>query len=335
MSGLHVGLIGTGRIGVLHARTLAKNAAIGRLLVADADAERARIVAAEVGALALGVDELFASRLDAVVVAAATAAHAGLVCRAADVKVPVFCEKPLASDIASTRDVLARIEAAGVTLTMGFQRRSDAGYRVAREAVASGGLGRVHSLYSTTFDPAPPPAAYIATSGGIFRDMLIHDFDILRFVTGREVTQVYATGSNGGEAFFAAAGDVDTAAAVLTFDDGALAVVSGGRYNGAGYDVRLEVHGSRGTIAVGLDEHVPLRSAEPDVEWPHATPYPGFFERFAGAYAAELDAFIRFIGGAGQNPSPGHDALEALYIAEAAERSRQERRPVTIAEIRA
>ena len=334
MSELRVGLIGAGRIGVLHARTLKHNSRVGELLVSDADEARAREVAAGIGVRAVPVDRLFEGGVDAVVVAAATAAHADLVRRAAAAKLPVFCEKPLAPDIASTIEVLEALEAAGVALVMGFQRRSDPGYAAARAAVADGRLGRVVALYATTCDPAPPPAAYIATSGGIFRDMHIHDYDIVRFVTGREVVRVYAAGENTGEAFFGAAGDVDTAASILTFDDGALAVVVGGRYNGAGYDVRLEVHGSRGTIAVGLDDRVPLVSAEPHATWPSAAPYASFFERFATAYTREIDAFIAFVLGEAGNPSSGRDALEALYIAEAADRSRRTGRPIDVADLR-
>jgi myo-inositol 2-dehydrogenase/D-chiro-inositol 1-dehydrogenase len=334
METLRAGIIGVGRIGVMHARTLKNNAAVSELLVSDADLARAREVAADVGGIATSVDELFAARPNAIIVSAATAAHAELVRRAAAVKIPVFCEKPLASDIPDTIAVIDAIRAAGVSLTMGFQRRSDAGYRAARAAVASGRLGTIHMLIAATFDPAPPPAAYIATSGGIFRDMLIHDFDIVRFVTGREVTRVYAAGANKGEPFFAAAGDVDTASVVLTFDDGTLALVAGGRYNGRGYDVRLEVHGSRETIVVGLDERVPLVSAEPGARWPAAPPYPSFFERFAAAYASEVDNFLAHVLGRIDNPSPPHDALEALYVAEAADRSRREGRPVDVAEVR-
>jgi myo-inositol 2-dehydrogenase/D-chiro-inositol 1-dehydrogenase len=331
---LRAGIIGVGRIGVLHARALKHNAAVGELLVSDADAARAQEVAVQVGGAAVSVEELFAARPAAVVVSAATPAHAGLVRRSAAAKVPVFCEKPLAADIADTIAVIAAVGAAGISLTMGFQRRSDAGYRAAREAVTSGRLGWIHSVYAVTFDPAPPPAAYIATSGGIFRDMLIHDFDIVRFVLGREVTRVYATGANKSEPFFAAAGDVDTAAVVLTFDDGTLGHVAGSRYNGRGYDVRLELHGSRETIAVGLDDRLPLVSAEPGAGWPAAPPYPNFFERFAAAYASEIDNFIAHVRGQIDNPSPPADALEALYIAEAADRSRREDRPVDVAEVR-
>lgn len=333
MRALRMGLVGVGRIGVLHARTLRHNPRVGELLVSDLDAARAADIAAGIGATAATVDELFVAGLDAIVIAAATSAHAELVRRAVTAKLPVFCEKPLAADIASTIDVLEQVEAAGISLTMGFQRRSDAGYRAARAAIATGRLGRIHLLSAVTFDPAPPPAAYIATSGGIFRDMLIHDFDILRFVSGREVTRVFATGENKGEPFFAAAGDVDTAAAILTFDDGAVGVVAGGRYNGAGYDVRLEVHGSAGTIAVGLDDRVPLISAEPGARWPAGKPYPSFFERFAAAYTSELDNFVAHVLGDIPNPSPPRDALAALFIAEAAELSRRERRPVDLAEL--
>ncbi len=334
VSGLRVAVIGVGRIGVLHAQTVKANAAVGSLVIADLDPNRARESATKFGGTPVDIEHIFEAGLDAVVVSAATAAHAELVERAADANVPVFCEKPLAGDVAATIRVLERIEASGTSLTMGFQRRSDAGYRAAREAVLSGRLGWIHSLSAVTFDPAPPPAAYITTSGGIFRDMLIHDFDIVRFVTGREVVGVTAAGSNKGETFFTDAGDVDSATVLLRFDDGTLAAISGGRYNGAGYDVRLEVHGSAGTIAVGLDERVPLRSAEPDATWPAATPYASFFERFAAAYVREIENFIAHVLGRIENPSPPRDALEALYIAEAADLSLRQARSVDIAEVR-
>jgi len=334
LSSIRVGLIGVGRIGTLHAQTLTNNADVAEVVVADVDEARAQAVATRFGASFGSLDELFGGRVDALVVAASTTAHAELVRRAARARLTVFCEKPLASDVPSTRAVLADAEAAATSLVMGFQRRSDAGYRAARDAVRSGRLGRLHSLYATTFDATPPPASYIPVSGGIFRDMHIHDFDIIRFVTGREVISVFATGTNNGDAFFAEAGDVDTSAALLTLDDGTIALVQGGRYNGAGHDVRLEVHGSTGTIAVGLDERVPLRSAEPNATWPPATPYGNFLERFKAAYITELDNFIAHVLGRIENPSPGRDALEALYIAEAAELSRARSRPVDVAELR-
>jgi myo-inositol 2-dehydrogenase/D-chiro-inositol 1-dehydrogenase len=290
---LRAGLIGTGRIGVLHAETLEANPDIDELVVADADAPRARTVSERVGAQFAEVDELFGGRVDALVIAAATPAHAGLVRRGADAGIPMFCEKPLAGGVQETRELLEHVRAAGVSLQVGFQRRFDAGYLAARDAVRSGRLGVLRTVRATTSDPAPPHASYIPESGGIFRDCHVHDFDIVRFVTGREFDSVWATGANKGESFFAEAGDVDTSAAVLTLDDGTLVTVNGTRYNGAGYDVRLEAAGSEGMVAVGLDERAPLRSAEPGVAWPQGRPYENFYDRFRAAYVAELERPVR------------------------------------------
>jgi myo-inositol 2-dehydrogenase/D-chiro-inositol 1-dehydrogenase len=332
---VRVGLIGTGRIGVLHAGTLIRSAAVSELVVADADAARAARAAEATGASLATVDELFAGRADAIVIAATSAAHTPLLLRGADAGLPMFCEKPLAADLAGTRAVVERLAAAGVPVQVGFQRRFDAGYRAARDAVRAGELGRLHTLRAVTADPAPPDPAYIPGSGGIFRDCNIHDFDAIRFVTGREVASVWATGANQGAAFFAEAGDVDTAASVLALDDGTLALVSASRYNGGGYDVRLELAGTAGSLAVGLDARAPLRSAERGVDWPGEPPYSDFYDRFGPAYAAELEAFVALAAGRAPNACPPEDALEALHVAEAAQRSRDEGRAVAVKEIRA
>jgi myo-inositol 2-dehydrogenase/D-chiro-inositol 1-dehydrogenase len=246
----------------------------------------------------------------------------------------VFCEKPVAADIPGTLAVIDRIGASDVPVQIGFQRRFDAGYAAARAAVASGELGWLHTLRATTFDPAPPPAEYVAHSGGLFRDCGVHDFDIIRWVSGREVSEVYAIGANRGERFFADAGDVDTAAATLTLDDDTLATVSLTRYNGAGYDVRLEALGSVSGVVVGLDDRAPLRSVEPGVAPLPGPAYPGFMERFRPAYTTELRAFLDVVAGRAPSPCVAADALEAFYIAEACEVSRRERRPVKLAEVR-
>jgi myo-inositol 2-dehydrogenase / D-chiro-inositol 1-dehydrogenase len=331
---MRVGLVGVGRIGVLHAGTLTDHPQVAGLVVADVDRGRARQVADKVGAEVAGVDELFDGHADALVIAAATSTHAQLVHRALDAGIPVFCEKPLAADVDGTRGVIEHARASGAPLQVGFQRRFDVGYRAARRAVRDGQLGWIHSVYATTFDPLPPNADYISTSGGIFRDCLIHDFDSLRFVTGREVVSVFALGGNKGAGFFALAGDVDTATVSLLLDDGTVATVLGGRYNGAGYDVRFEVHGSSATIVAGLDERVPLGSAELRSGWPDGRPYASFFERFQAAYATELSDFVAHTQGRIPNPCPPEDALEALYVAEAAALSLAEDRPVRLDEVR-
>jgi myo-inositol 2-dehydrogenase / D-chiro-inositol 1-dehydrogenase len=330
---MRVGLIGVGRIGMVHAQTLVGLAGVEAVLIADLEPDHARRAAGTVGAQAVGsVADLFAAGLDAVVIAAPTPAHDELVRLAIAARVPVFCEKPIAADLPSTRALVADLARAPVPLQVGFQRRFDPGYRGIREAVAAGKLGWLHTLRACTSDPAPPPASYIAGSGGIFRDCSVHDFDAIRFVTGREVVDVYATGANRGEEFFAEAGDVDTAAALLTLDDGTLAVCTATRYNGAGYDVRLEACGSAGTAVAGLDEHAPLPTAPPSA-WPNGAPYPGFLQRFATAYEAELEAFLEVAAGRAESLCTAEDALRALLVAEAATRSRITGRRVDLRDV--
>ena len=217
-------------------------------------------------------------------------------------------------------------------MLVGSPRRFDAAFGAARQAVRSGELGRLHTVRSTTLDPAPPPPGYVAVSGGIFRDCAVHDFDAVRWVTGREVVEVYAVGSNRGDAFFAEAGDVDTA--VLALDDGTLALVSNTRYNGRGYDVRLEVHGSADSIAVGLEDRLPLRSVEPGATFPAGRPYSFFMDRFGAAYRTELEVFTRMATDAVASPCTLADALESEWVAEACSVSRRKHRPVRVEDVR-
>lgn len=331
---MRIGLIGAGRIGAVHADSLGADPRVGELAVADMNAEQAQRVAGKAGARAMaGVEELLSSSPDAVVIATPTHTHAGLVLRCCDLGIPVFCEKPVFADLVTARRVAAQVQATGVPVHVGFQRRFDPGYLSGHRAVREGTIGELRRMHLVTADPAPPPAAYVAVSGGIHRDCQIHDFDVLRWVSGREVAEVFATGANRGAEFFGAAGDIDEAAALLTLDDGSLATMQASRYNGAGYDVRMELAGTKATVAVGLDTHVPLRSAEPDAPALAATPWPGFLERFAAAYRAEMDAFVTMVASAGPSPCTVHDALRALLIAEAAASSRRDRRPVSIEEV--
>jgi myo-inositol 2-dehydrogenase/D-chiro-inositol 1-dehydrogenase len=226
------------------------------------------------------------------------------------------------------------VAGAGVEIQIGFPRRFDVAFAAARAAVAGGELGWVHTVRSTTLDPAPPPRAYLAASGGIFHDCSIHDFDAIRWVTGQEVAEVYAAGGNRGADWIRELPDADTASAVLTLADGALAVVSNSRYNGRGHDVRLELHGSKDSIAAGLGPRLPLRSAEPRVSFPDGEPYTFFMDRFAGAFRAELAAFTEVVAGRQVSPCPVADAVEAGWIAEACVRSLREHRPVRVEEVR-
>jgi len=332
---MRIGLAGAGRIGAFHARILSGLPAVDSVVIADADPARASEVARQLELEAADSPEhLLRQELDALVIAAPTQAHPGLIVAGTEAGLPVFCEKPVAPDIDSTREVIKRVGVAAASVQVGFQRRFDAGYLAAREAVRSGSLGWVHTLRATTLDPAPPAPAYIQTSGGLFRDCGIHDFDAIRWVTGREVREAYAVGANRGAGFIRASGDVDTMAAVLTLDDDSLAVVSNARYNGAGHDVRLEVLGSSGSICAGLDDRLPLRSAEPGSAFPSGAPYSSFTDRFSDAYRAELAAFTALAEHGGQSPCTMSDALEAFYVAEACELSRARHKPVAVAEVR-
>ncbi|PKW11341.1 myo-inositol 2-dehydrogenase / D-chiro-inositol 1-dehydrogenase [Streptomyces sp. 1222.5] len=332
---MRIGILGLGRIGAFHAETLSELDAVDTLVVADPFADAAKAAAERFGAeVADSPEALLAAGVDGLVVAAATDAHPALIRAGVEAGVPVFCEKPVARTMAEGVGVLAAVRDSGVPIQIGYNRRFDAGFAAARAAVRAGELGTLHTVRSTTLDPAPPPAAYVAASGGIFRDCSVHDFDIIRWVTGREVTEVYAVGGNRGADYIAAAGDADTVGAVLTLDDGTLAVVSNSRHNGRGYDVRMELHGFRDSIAVGLDDQLPLRSVEPGVSFPAGTPHDFFMDRFTDAYRAELTAFTEVVAGTRPSPCTIEDALEAGWIAEACTLSLREHRPVSLAEVR-
>jgi myo-inositol 2-dehydrogenase/D-chiro-inositol 1-dehydrogenase len=319
---MRVGLAGTGRIGAFHASTLAGLDEVEAVVVSDIVPASAARLADEHGyELAEDLDALL-GRVDAVVVTTSTTGHAATVRAAVAAGIPTFCEKPVATTLAETVEMVEVVEKADVPVHVGFQRRFDAGYRRARDAVLSGELGFLHTIRANTHDQSPPPAAYIPTSGGLFRDCSIHDFDILRFVTGREVARVFATGANKGDPFFTEGGDVDTAAAVLTMDDDTLVLVSATRYNGGGHDVRMELMGSAGTLGVGYDDSLAVRSAEVDVDFPRGPQRWSFMERFLPAYRAELTAFCDVVAGRIPSPCTVADALEAFRVAEACELSR-------------
>lgn len=331
---MRIGLVGVGRIGAFHAETLRDLDTVDDLVVADVDAGAARDVADRLGVRHVpDVESLLAAGLDGLVIAAATPAHAPLLRRGIELGLPTFCEKPVAASLDETLELARLAQESATPVHIGFQRRFDAGYRRAAEAVAAGELGDVHLLRATTHDRTPPHASYIPTSGGIFRDCNVHDFDAIRFVTGREVVAAVAAGGGKGEAFFAEAGDVSTAAALLTLDDGTIALVSSTRYNGGGHDVRLEVHGSDGALAVGLDDSLAFRSAEEGVAFPPGPTHASFMQRFLPAYRAELTAFTEVAAGTRPSPCTVGDALQAFRIAEACQRSRTEGRPVRLDEI--
>jgi myo-inositol 2-dehydrogenase / D-chiro-inositol 1-dehydrogenase len=296
-------------------------------------AERAAEAAAEVGARTAASLEAALDEADAVVIAAATTAHAELIRASIKRGKPTFCEKPLAEDIAATIDVAAAIEQSGVAFQLGFQRRFDGGYREARRMIESGELGTLYNFHLAGHDPEPPHEGYIQQSGGLFRDFSIHDFDAIRWLTGVEVDEVYADGAVRGFPVFAKYGDVDTAIATLHMADGSLGVLTIARHDPLGYDIRAELFGSKDSISVGLGPRTPIRSVEPGVPPQGGPAWPHFIDRFSDAYAAEFATFVRVARGEVPSPCTARDGVQALRIAEAATRSLHEHRPVRLDEI--
>jgi myo-inositol 2-dehydrogenase / D-chiro-inositol 1-dehydrogenase len=329
---LEVGVVGLGRIGTHHVQTLLGLDGVS-VSVTDANEERARRVANDLGVRAAATPEaLLESGVDALVIATSTPSHAPLLQLAAASAVAAFCEKPVALDLVTLDRVREAVDRAGIIVQVGFQRRFDAGYRAARDAVATGGVGKILVMRAATHDPIPPPAEYIAASGGIFCDLHIHDFDAIRFVSGQEITQVYADGAGLDAPWVGELDDVDVAAAILHLSGGGLVIVSGTRRDPLGYDVRLEVFGTGDSLVVGQDARSPIRSVEPGTKPPGAA-YRDFWDRFEPAYRSELAAFVETVRTGAPSPCPLEEARSALAIALAAELSRSDRRPVSIEEV--
>jgi myo-inositol 2-dehydrogenase/D-chiro-inositol 1-dehydrogenase len=306
---MRIAFLGTGRMAELRVPLLGRGGA--EVIVAGGDRERTEAVARRLGASPASVREALASGPDGVVVASATDRHLEHLLAAAELGVPVLCEKPIALTVEDTRAAVRALE--GAVVQVGFQRRFDPEIAAARAA----GVGTLYSIRITARDADPSEEHYIPGSGGIFRDMHVHDFDIARWISGREVATVYAVGAVRGFERFARHGDVDTSAVILTMDDGVPVVIDGSRHDPRGYDVRIELLGSEDAVTVG----------------PAALPR-SFAERFAGAFAAETEAFMSLVrDGGGASPCPPESALEALRVAVACDRSRAEGRPVAMSEV--
>ena len=329
-----VALIGAGRIGKLHGRTLAQlvpNATLAA--VVDVNADAARALAGELGVATRTVDEVLADRsIDAVAICSATDTHAPLIIQAAKAGKHIFCEKPLAADLGRIDEALAAVEKAGVRLMVGFNRRFDPNAVRIKAAIKSGEIGTPHLLLITSRDPAPPPIAYVKVSGGIFFDMTIHDFDMARFLLG-DVVEIYAAAAVLVDPEIGRAGDVDTAMITLKFGSGAIGVIDNSRKAVYGYDQRMEVFGSKGSaksenffanaVTVSTGEAVS-----------RDLPLNFFIERYTPSYQAELEAFARCVADGTAAPVTGADGRAPVVMARAAALSLKENRPVRLSEIR-
>jgi myo-inositol 2-dehydrogenase / D-chiro-inositol 1-dehydrogenase len=330
-----LGVIGLGRIGAFHTETLSNLDGLDGLVITDERTDVAHAVAAKYGVKAVdSVNELLSSGIDGVVIAAATPAHAELTLAAVERGIPTLCEKPIASTAMESARVAKLILASGVAVQVGYQRRFDTAFAAAKRAVDDGSLGLLHTVRSTTMDPAPPPMDYIKGSGGIFRDCAVHDFDIINWITGQRAVEVYASGTVQGDPLFSEYEDVDTAAVIVKFDGGALGVVSNARYNARGYDCRLEVHGFDDSVAAGWDQGAPLRNVDPQNDFPTGPAHHFFMDRFTEAFRTEMAAFVEVAKGGPVRGASVADAVEVAYLAEAATLSLRRGTPVKIDEVR-
>ena len=328
---VQLALLGCGRIGKVHAESIAAHPQAELTWVCDPMEEAARSLAGRYGATAgRDVDAVLADRrVDAVVVAAPTPTHVDLLTRSVRAGKAVLCEKPIDLDLARVDACWRQIAGAGPAVMVGFNRRFDPSFRSMRERVHAGELGRLEQLSIISRDPAPAPRAYIATSGGLFRDMTIHDFDMARYFLG-EVAEVQAMGANLIADFIAELGDIDAAVLSLRGANGALCHITNSRRCAFGYDQRIEAFGERGMLTAENVRPTSVRFSGAD-ETEAAAPYLNFFlDRYTDAYRAELDHFLSAIE-KGTDPEPGFaDGRAALALAEAATESLRTGRVVPV-----
>ncbi|RXJ74639.1 inositol 2-dehydrogenase [Veronia nyctiphanis] len=314
----NIAMFGAGRIGKIHAENIHAYPECRVAAVIDPFEDAAKALAESVNAEVMSVDDAMThSDIDAVFICSATDTHADLIELAAKNGKAIFCEKPIDLSIDRVRDCLQVVEQHNAMLMVGFNRRFDPNISGMRQHYEEGQIGKAESLTIISRDPAPPPVSYIKVSGGMFRDMTIHDFDIARFMIGEDVVAVTAHGSNMVDQEIGDAGDIDTGVIVLEFESGVMATIINSRRSGYGYDQRLEFHGSRGLIRVNN-----IKESELDV-WGtescnSAKPMHFFLERYKQAYAIELQHFIDVFAGRAALSCSGSDGLKALELAEAA-----------------
>jgi len=336
MKKLKIGVIGTGRIGKVHIATLVQNVPQAEVVaVADVNLSSAREMAQKYGIASVSADYrdvLNHPEVEAVVICSPTDTHAAYIVEAAKAGKHIFCEKPVDLSLQVIRGALDAVAKAGVKLMVGFNRRFDPNFLKVRQMVVEGKIGEPHILKITSRDPGPPPAEYVAVSGGIFLDMTIHDFDMARYIVGSEVTEVYVKAAVLVDPAIGQAGDVDTAIITLTFANGAIGVIDNSRKAVYGYDQRLEIFGSKGMVSA--DNNYPENHRYFAGDGVHGSlPLNFFMDRYLEAYAAEMKLFCEAVVEGKPVPVGGEDGLASVAIGLAAKKSWKEMRPVRLSEI--
>ena len=330
---LKIGLLGAGRIGQVHAAAISAHPDSVLAAVSDVYVPAAEALAIPYDAAVKSSDEIIAdSAIDAVLVATSTDTHSDLIEAATRAGKAVLCEKPVDLSLARARVCLANAEQTGQPVMVGFNRRFDPNFALIKAGLAAGEIGKAELLSITSFDPAPPPVSYIKVSGGLFRDMMIHDFDMANFIMGEAPVSISATGSCVVDPEIGAAGDIDTAIVTLTYADGKLAVIKNSRRAGYGYDQRLEVLGADGLLqANNMLESSVVKSTTDGVV--SAKPTYFFLERYMPAYRAEWAAFVEAMQANNPMPVTLEDGVQALAMAEAAKQSLDTGKPVALADV--
>ncbi len=328
---LRIGILGCGRIGQVHARSIRALDDARVTAVADALPAAAQALAARAGAEMRDVDAILsADDVDAVIIGTPTDSHFGQIMGAAKSGKAIFCEKPVDMSVDNIRACMNAVTAADVVFMTGFNRRFDPNFAALRARIKAGDIGAVELVTITSRDPSPPPISYIERSGGLFRDMMIHDFDMARFLMNEEFVRLHAVGSALVDPEIGAAGDVDTAAVILTTASGRICQISNSRRASYGYDQRIEVHGQRGMLRAEnqLESTVEI-ATETGFRRDPAQHF--FLERYEAAYLAEMRAFVAAaLGGAAPEPDI-HDGLRAQMLADAATLSRASGQPIDLA----
>ncbi|MEY4751630.1 MAG: inositol 2-dehydrogenase [Pseudomonadota bacterium] len=328
---IRFGVIGAGRIGKVHAKTIASNPKAQLAYVADAMPQAAQALAAQHGAKVATVDEIMkASDVDAVLIGSPTGFHAEQIQAASKAGKAIMCEKPVSLSVAAIHETLKVVEANKSILMIGFNRRFDPNFAEVEARIRRGDVGAIEMVTVISRDPSPPPAEYVKGSGGIFRDMMIHDLDMARFLMGEEFVVVQALGSALVDPAIGVAGDVDTAAVQMQTASGRIAVITNSRRATYGYDQRMEVHGAKGMIHA-RNVHNTTVEVLSDAGCV-SDPIQNFFlERYGSAYANELNTFIAAVESGNRDPRPsGHDGLQAQILADAATESWQTGKPVKV-----
>jgi myo-inositol 2-dehydrogenase/D-chiro-inositol 1-dehydrogenase len=328
---LRFALFGAGRIGAIHAGNLARHSRAELRYVVDVNGTAAQELARSHGAVAADADTALKDpSVGAVLIASSTNTHADLCVASAKAGKAIFCEKPIDLSLTRVEQCLAAVRSAGVPMLVGFNRRFDPSFAALKRRVDRGDIGNVEQVIISSRDPAPPPLAYVKVSGGLFRDMMIHDFDMARWLLGEEPQTVFAAASSIVDADIGRAGDVDSAMVLMHTPSGRLCHINNSRRASYGYDQRIEVHGSKGRLIAGNPTPTTVEIANGDAVAVDK-PYHFFLERYVEAYANELDQFITAVDERRPMPVSGEDGRRALLLAEAAIQSLGTGKAVSVA----